>query len=176
MLVQTVHSPSSVGITGVQPAEAAPDPALLDAYSEAVSQAVQHASAAVVHLEVQGNDAPGGSGSGFFISPDGYALTNSHVVHGARRIRLAIADGRSTAADLVGDDPHTDLAVVRVSAAELSHLELADSERVRPGQIAIAIGSPMGFQQTVTAGIVSALGRSIRAQSGRLIAWSSRAS
>lgn len=169
MLVQTVHSPSSVGVTGVQPADTASDPALLDAYSEAVSQAVQQASAAVVHLEVRGNDAPGGSGSGFFISPDGYALTNSHVVHGARAIRLAIADGRSTEADLVGDDPHTDLAVVRVSAAELSHLELADSEHVRPGQIAIAIGSPMGFQQTVTAGIVSALGRSLRAQSGRLI-------
>jgi S1-C subfamily serine protease len=123
----------------------------------------------VVHLEVRGDDAPGGSGSGFFISPDGYLLTNSHVVQGARELRVCLADGRKLATDLVGDDPDTDLAVLRVSADDIVHLNLADSDTVRPGQIAIAIGSPMGFQQTVTAGIVSGLGRSLRGASGRLI-------
>jgi S1-C subfamily serine protease len=145
------------------------DSVLLDAYSESIAGAIERAGPAVVHLEVQGNDTPGGSGSGFFISPDGYALTNSHVVHGAREIRASLADGRRVAADLIGDDPDTDLAIVRVRAGDVPHLELADSDRVRPGQIAVAIGSPMGFQQTVTAGIVSALGRSLRAQSGRAI-------
>jgi len=145
------------------------DDLLIDAYSNAVSGAVAAAHPAVVHIEVQGKDGPGGSGSGFFISPDGYLLTNSHVIQGARELRVFLADGRKLAATLIGDDPDTDLAVLRVSADELAHLALADSDTVRPGQIAIAIGSPMGFQQTVTAGIVSGLGRSLRGASGRLI-------
>lgn len=150
-------------------AAASGDDVLIDAYSDAVSGAVAAAHPAVVHIEVGGNNAPGGSGSGFFISPDGYLVTNSHVVHGARELKVFLADGRKLSADLIGEDPHTDLAVLRVSADELEHLQLADSDAIRPGQIAIAIGSPMGFQQTVTAGIVSGLGRSLRGASGRLI-------
>jgi S1-C subfamily serine protease len=150
---------------GVPPGE----DSLLDAYSQAIAGAFASAHPAVVHLEVHGADGPAGSGSGFFISPDGYLLTNSHVVHGGRQLRVFLADGRKLVADLIGDDPDSDLAVLRVSADELSYLPFADSDAVRPGQIAIAIGSPMGFQQTVTAGIVSGLGRSLRGASGRLI-------
>jgi S1-C subfamily serine protease len=179
MRQQSVHSPAEVGVGEVRTrASSVPtDETLLDAYSAAVTAAVEKAREAVVHIEVkvegkergpQGEPA-GGSGSGFFISPDGYLLTNSHVVHGATFLRVFLADGRKLAADLIGEDPHTDLAVLRVSASDISYLELGDSAAIKLGQIAIAIGSPMGFQQTVTAGIVSGLGRSLRAASGRLI-------
>jgi len=176
MLAQLILSPGEVGVAGISVDDrAADDRGLLDSYSESVAGVVERAGPAVIHLEVRSAEAPGvpdaaqGSGSGFFISPDGYALTNSHVVHGAREIRAALADGRRAHAELIGDDPDTDLAVVRVHVADVAHLELADSDRVRAGQIAVAIGSPMGFQQTVTAGVVSGLGRSLRAQSGRAI-------
>lgn len=158
-----------------EPVEAAPEAStdyLLDAYSRAVTGAFQRAHAAVVHLEVKTSHTDPravGSGSGFFISPDGYLLTNSHVVHGAVDIRVALADGRRLSGDLIGDDPDTDLAIVRVSASEIEYLDFANSDEILPGQIAVAIGSPMGFQQTVTAGIVSGLGRSLRSSSGRLI-------
>jgi S1-C subfamily serine protease len=110
-----------------------------------------------------------GSGSGFLITPDGYLVTNSHVASQASAIEVTLPDGRRAAAQIVGDDPHSDLAVLKVGAGDLSWCRFGDSSRVRVGQIAIAIGSPYGFQHTVTAGIVSALGRSMRAQTGRLL-------
>jgi S1-C subfamily serine protease len=164
-------------VAGNEPsATASADDALLDSYSRTVSRVVDKVRPTVVNIHTQtlsparpnGMDS-GGTGSGFVIAPDGYILTNSHVVHGAAKIQVALADGRSAGASLVGDDPETDLAVIRVQAGDLAHVPLGDSQSVRVGQIAIAIGSPYGFQQTVTAGVVSALGRSMRSQSGRLI-------
>jgi S1-C subfamily serine protease len=152
------------------------DDDLLDSYSRSITRAVAKAGAAVVNIRVQGTNhknrrgpESGGSGSGFVIAPDGFILTNSHVVHGAARMEVTLADGRAFAASLVGDDPETDLAVIRINASQLVHAHFGDSKSIRVGQIAIAIGSPFGFQQTVTAGVVSALGRSMRSQSGRLI-------
>jgi S1-C subfamily serine protease len=147
------------------------DAALLDAYSVAVVGAVERVRPAVVHIRVErrGRARGEGSGSGFIIAPDGYLLTNSHVAGGASALEVTLPDGRTAAAELVGEDPDSDLAVVKVAAPELAYTRLADSTRVRVGQIAIAIGSPYGFQHTVTAGIVSALGRSMRSRTGRLL-------
>lgn len=144
-----------------------PDDAhLLDAYSRAVTGAVDLVSSAVVRI-----DTDRGGGSGVVLSPDGLILTNDHVVERARRLQAILPDGRSARADLIGSDAHSDLAVVRigVEGAPLPFASLADSSSVRVGQIAIAIGNPYGFHHTVTAGIVSAIGRSLRARSGRLI-------
>jgi S1-C subfamily serine protease len=145
------------------------DDSLLDSYSQTISSVVTQVASAVVNIHVETGGRGEGNGSGFFITPDGFILTNSHVVHEARKIEVTLADTRTFAAKLVGEDPDTDLAVLRIGANQLPCLEFADSKKLRAGQIAVAIGSPYGFQQSVTAGVVSALGRSMRAQSGRLM-------
>ena len=149
------------------------DAELLDAYSETVASTVERVQDAVVFIAAaagEGAARRGGTGSGFVFTPDGYLLTNSHVVHGAASLQVARPDGTRGEAQLVGEDPDSDLAVLRIGASRsLPHLELGDSSRLRVGQIAIAIGNPLGFTHTVTSGIVSALGRSLRSATGRMM-------
>ena len=159
---------------GAPPADDGP---LLDAYSDAVIGALERVAPAVTFIEVEhrgartrGRRSAGGSGSGFLFTPDGYLLTNSHVVHGALRITVRLTDDARFDADIVGNDPDSDLAVLRIgSPAPFPYVEFGDSSRVRVGQVAIAIGNPLGYSKTVTTGVISALGRTLRATTGRLM-------
>jgi S1-C subfamily serine protease len=149
------------------------DGALMDAYSDAVTNAVQKLNPSVVHIEVRhmGNygQVAAGSGSGFIFDTNGYILTNSHVVNGASEVYVTLFDGDKHSAQMIGEDPESDIAVLKIEARNIRAAKLADSKSLKPGQLAIAIGSPFGFQYTVTAGVVSALGRTLRSSAGNLM-------
>jgi len=166
----------SLAVAPTPDADGEDDAALLDAYSRAVIGVVERAGPAVVSIEVGGRgrmQQGGGAGSGFVVTPDGYVMTNSHVVSGARQIKLRTQSGEIADAQLVGDDPVTDLALVRVDTAALGspvpYLPIDDRRTPRVGQLAVAIGNPLGFESTVSTGVISALGRSLRGRGNRLI-------
>jgi S1-C subfamily serine protease len=172
-----INTTPSVGEGETGLVESSRDMELLDAYSRAVTGVVDKVSPAVVHIRVKkkpsrpgrpGPDAEG-SGSGFIITPDGYIVTNSHVVEDTDSVEVSLADGTTCRAEVIGQDPATDIALIRVSGSALPMVSLGDSDKLRAGQVAIAVGNPLGFQSTVTAGVISALGRSLRSRSGRLI-------
>ncbi len=174
ILVEGVAAPGA-GPSGTgEPSDRLEDARLLDAYSRAVIHVVEKVGPAVVSISL-GRESrseefePVGAGSGFVITPDGYIVTNSHVVQGAPMIEAAFTDGRRLAATLVGQDDSTDLAVINVGASGLPYAELGESAGLRVGQLVIAVGNPFGFQSTVSTGVVSALGRSLRSRQGRLI-------
>jgi S1-C subfamily serine protease len=158
---------------GVAPDTHAQEDDELDAYSQAVVGAVEHVGAAVVSIYVGGAGEAardrGGAGSGVVVTPDGYVLTNEHVVQNAQDARVAFVDGRSVPAVVVGRDPATDLAVLRAQAGALPYARLSTAQPLRVGQLVVAVGNPFGFESTVSAGVVSALGRSLRSRHGRLI-------
>ncbi len=163
----TNSEPTDIPHLNPKPGSAPDDSAALDAYSQSVTSAVEKAGPAVVHVSTKRGR---GEGSGFFITPDGFLVTNSHVAQGHPEFRITLPTGETVSGYLVGDDPFTDLALVQVrSNAKMPHIEFAPAQSIRVGQLAIAMGSPLGFQQTVTAGVVSALGRSLRTESGRLV-------
>jgi S1-C subfamily serine protease len=169
MLDFTQYSEAEGADAGLTQAPA--DTEILDAYSHAVTSVADAVGPAVLRVETMGRGGkPAGTGSGVVIAPDGLVLTNCHVVDGAKEVRLRDAEGRVMEARALGVDPDTDLALLRAGAArDLPHAALGDSKALRRGQLVVAIGNPLGFESTVTAGVISALGRSLRAQNGRLI-------